>query len=71
MLSQALAGVDEVLCLRWQWIFLLWASHCSVLFWSFDALLLLDSPPSPPNSAGRVVYVQSSASSGERVLVYV
>ena len=25
-----------------------WASHCSVLFWSLDALLFLGSPPLPP-----------------------
>ena len=25
-----------------------WASHCSVLFWSLDALFVLGSPSSPP-----------------------
>ena len=50
-----------------------WASHCSVLFWSLDALFVfgLPLPPFAPldskrgNFAGRVVYVAgSSVSSG-------
>ena len=48
VLSAALAAGCFFLCLRGSESFCHdWASHCSVLFWSLDALFL-GSPPSPP-----------------------